>query len=64
MSVPPSKTAHSTLQPCGPNGEHRTPTLVRARPASVDVEASAPPPQASSPAVRKSETGNAAKDVE
>ena len=62
-SVPPSKAAHSTLQPCAPSGLHRTPTFVRARPGAVDVEASAPPPQASSPAVRKSETGKAVKDV-
>ena len=31
-SVPPSKAAHSTLQPCAPSGLHRTPTFVRARP--------------------------------
>ena len=62
-SVPPSKAAHSTLQPPAPSGLHRTPTFVRARPGSVDEEASAPPPQASSPAVRKSETGKAVNDT-
>src|SRR5512141_1502819 len=55
-AVPPSKAVTSTVQPCAESGLHRTPTFVRARPASVDDEASAPPPHDSSPAARKSET--------
>src|SRR5271169_1949739 len=53
--APPSKAATSTVQGCEESGLHRTPTFVRARPGSVDDDASAPPPHDSSPAARKSE---------
>ena len=51
------------MQPCAESGLHRTPTFVRARPASVDDDASAPPPHDSSPGARKSETGKAVVTV-
>src|SRR5450830_502484 len=60
---PASKAATSTVQPCVESGLHRTPTFVRARPAFVEDDASAPPPQASSPGMRKSETGKAVDTV-
>ena len=61
--APASKAATSTVQPCVDSGLQRTPTFVRARPAAVDEDASAPPPQDSSPAARKSETGKAVDTV-
>ena len=63
MGAPPSKGVTSTVQPCAESGLHRTPTFVRARPGSVDDDASAPPPHDSSPAARKSETGKAVVTV-
>src|ERR1035437_5730520 len=60
---PASKAASSTVQPCVESGLHRTPTFVRARPAATEDDASAPPPQASSPGMRKSETGKAVDTV-
>src|SRR5450830_1562557 len=60
---PASKAATSTVQPCVDSGLQRTPTFVRARAAAGEDDASAPPPQASSPGMRKSETGKAVDTV-
>ncbi|MBK8599085.1 MAG: hypothetical protein IPN83_26695 [Holophagales bacterium] len=58
---PAEKTATSTRQDCVAMPPQTTPTLERARPGSVDDEASAPPPVASSPGTSSSEGRTAAR---
>ena len=58
---PAEKTATSSRQACVAVLAQTTPTLVRARPGSVDDETSAPPPVASSPGPSSSDGWTAAR---